>query len=91
MSSSINYNSQKHAVITIEALEEESVFNQKGKEITANLSAAHRRYPSGPSAELQRQQRRRMMIHIIGWFIVVLMVVLAGLLVYYLLIGGKKT
>lgn len=82
-SSNSTANPQKHAVITFEALEEESPI-RNGKEMSLN----HRRYPSGTSIELQRQQRRRMMFHLLGWFMVVVMIALAGLFVYYFI--GKR-
>lgn len=82
MSSASTSPAKKHAIITLEPLKDEDL--ESGKR-SLNFSTSNRAYPSGPSAELQRQQRRRLMIHIIGWFFVVLLMAMAALLVYFII------
>ena len=85
-SSSNSYSSpKKHVTITLEPLKDEDLESGKRPFLMTN-----RAYPSGPSAELQRQQRRSLMIHIFGWFLVVLLMALAGLVVYFIINRKSK-
>ena len=79
---------KKHAIITIEPLDDNPETNQPPRKLSsifAFTSQQSGRYPSGPSAELQRQQRRRLVIHFFGWVMVLLMIVLAAFLVYFII------